>query len=293
MTGNPSAPTEFPIQAIFNRSWDSRRNVLKTADFGLAVAMGLIPGTASINKFGRNIEIDAGILADIWDGGHTLASGGVSLLWLAPTQPRVHALVSTSDEDSDSGGTNPQGGGARTLRLFGLEDWDTAESSEDIIMDGTNPVNTTKSYVIMHRMFVTSEGATSINVGVITATAASDSTVTAQIRVGQGQTQMAIYGIPSTQKAYMFELYATANKAGGATGLADVSLLVNLNSDIESLNFVTRHTFGLQTVGTSVAPLTFNPPKEIPGPAIIKLQVLSGTNDMDISAGFDMVLVDN
>jgi hypothetical protein len=261
----------------------------------LSIARNLVTGMFSVNKFGRNIEIDSGVTADIWDGGHRIGAGGVSLIWVAPTQTRIHAIVSTSDEDSDTGGIVAQGDGARTIRVFGLTDWDTNEVSEDIIMDGTNAVNTSNSYVIIHRILVLTKGDDALgpNVGVITATAATDGTVTAQIRVSQGQTQMAIYGVPSTQKAYIGRIYANVNKSGGAAGLLDVSLLSNPEPDNELTNFLTKHTFGLQTVGTSAFTIPYYTPKVIEGPTIIKIQTSSNTNDMDVSAGFDLVLVNN
>lgn len=270
-------------------------NPLPVRDPLLSISRGLITGMSTVTKFGRNIEIDSGVKADIWDGGQTVASGGTSLIWLPPTQARTHTIISTSDNDSDTGGTNPQSDGARTLRVHGLSDWDTAEVSEDIVMDGTNGVVTSNSYVIIHRMQVLTKGnnAAGPNVGIITATATTDGTVTALIRATQGQTQMAIYGIPSTQKAYMGRFYANVNKAGGASGLVDVKLCVNPEPDAERLNYLVKHTFGLQTVGTSAFSIPYYAPKVIAGPAIIKVQILSGTNDMDVSAGFDMVLVNN
>jgi hypothetical protein len=149
--------------------------------------------------------------------------------------------------------------------------------------------------VIIHRILVLTKGNNSAgpNVGIITATAATDGTITAQIRVSQGQTQMAIYGVPSTQKAYIGRLYANVNKSAGAAGLLDVSLLSNPEPDNEITNFLTKHTFGLQTVGTSAFTIPYYAPKVIDGPAIIKIQASSNTNDMDVSAGFDLVLVDN
>lgn len=267
-------------------------HVFNTDSFSLEVARGHVPGVSGVNKFGRNIEVDASVSADVWDGGHTLASGGVSLTWVAPTEARVHAIVSSSDADSDTGGTKPQGNGTRTIRVYGLSSWAGREVSEDVVMDGTAPVNTTNSYVIIHRMEVLTKGGNAlINVGVIKATAAVDGTITAQIRIGQGQTQMAIYGVPSTQTAFFGRLYANINKAGGASGLADIHLCVNPEPDVEETAFLIKHTFGLQTVGTSALTIPYYVPKVIAGPAIFKVQVVSGNADMDVSAGFDLMLV--
>lgn len=253
-------------------------------DIMLEIARGNISGMSHINKFGRNIRIDATALADVWDGGHT---GDESLIWVAPTQARTHTIASDNANDT-SGGT-----GARTIRIYGLTAWDSAEVSEDVTMNTASAPVTSNAYVIIHRMKVLTKGATNVNIGTITATATTDGTVTAKLRASQGQTQMAIYGIPSNQTAYMQLFYASVNKAGGATGLLDVSLCVNPEPQVELLNFLTKHTFGLQTVGTSVYTVNYRPPKSIPGPAIVKVQVLSGTNNMDVSAGFDIVLADN
>lgn len=253
-------------------------------DFLLEVSRGNVPGFFPVNKFGNNIEIDSGVTADVWDGGHT---GDVSLLWVAPTQARTHTIASTSASDTDGGA------GARRLELFGLADWDTAEISEEIVMNTGSPPVTTNSYVIIHRMKVLTKGATGVNVGTITATATGDATVTAKIRPNQGQTQMAIYGIPSIQSAFMGRLYGNVNKSGGAAGLIDCTLRVNPEPQNELTNFLVKQTFGLQTVGTSALTINYYVPKIIAGPAIIKIQALSGTDNMDLSAGFDMVVVNN
>ncbi len=253
-------------------------------DFDIETTGGNVLGFSHTNKFGRNIQVDSGITADIWDGGHT---GDVSLIWVAPTQARKHDFKSSSGDDA-SGGL-----GARTVRFFGLPDWDTKETSEVITMNGTNNVATTNDYVIIHRIQVLTKGGTSSNVGVITATAQTDNTITAQIRAGQGQTQMSIMGVASTQTCFIGRVYGDVNKAGGATGLIDMSLMVNPEPDAELTNFNVLHTFGLQTVGTSALSIIFTSPKTFKGPGIIKIQSISGTNNMDVSAGFDTVLRDN
>jgi hypothetical protein len=254
-------------------------------DFHVRVALGQVPGLHTINKFGRNIEIDSGITADIWDGGHTLASGGTSLLWVAPTTARTHTIASTNAGDTEGGA------GARTLRIFGLTSWDLPEESEDVTMNTASPPVTSKAYVIIYRMHVLTKGATSVNIGEITATATSDATITARIRAGEGQTQMAIFGVPSTQCALLDNFYASANRAV-ASGVVDLTLLVNPEPKDELTNFLTRHTFGLNTAGTSAYLHEYHTPKQIDGPAIIKVQTTSGTNNMDVSAGFDIILAD-
>lgn len=261
---------------------------MRVQDFLLEVAKGNVAGHYSVNKFGRNIEIDSAVIADIWDGGHTLASGGVSLLWVAPTEARVHQLVSTStDDDGD-----PAGVGAQTVQVWYLPDWDTKETSVIRTMNGTTDV-ALPSLVIINRMRVITKGATNSNVGVITATADTDGTVTSQIRAGVGQTEQSILGIPSTQKLFLYGLDASLTKAGGASALCDMDLLVNPEPNSELLNFVSQKPFGLMGDGSSAVDIPFHVPKAIEGAAILKMQGLSGTANVNVGAGFCGVLVDN
>lgn len=249
----------------------------------LGLVDGDIDGLAAVNKFGRSNNVDA-TPTDIWDRANPTDNQAI---WVAPTQARIHDIVSSSVSDDGS----PAGVGARTLRIFGLTDWGTAEVSEDIVLNGTTNVPTVNAYVIIHRMRVLTKGATSVNVGAITATAQTDGTVTAQIYAGQGQTQMAIYGIPSTQAAYMKVFWAGLNKA--TAGSVDIILLENPEPDDELLNFLTKHTFGIHSTGKSYVPHPFDPYFKIPGPAIIKVQGDGSVANMDVSAGFDLIVKDN
>jgi len=249
-------------------------------DYMLEIARGNISGMSHINKFGRNSDVDTADSEDIWDGGGE---------WVAPTQARIHDIV--SDSTSDDG--NPAGVGARTLRVYGLKDWGIAEVNEDIVMNGTTNVTTSNSYVIIHRMHVLTKGATESNVGTITATAQTDGTITAQIQPEVGQTQMAIYGVPSTQTAYMTRFYKSFNKSAGITGSVDITVLFNPEPDVELINFLVKHTQGLESAGTSSRAHQFCPYKKFPGPGIIKLEADASANNSDISGGFDLIIVDN
>ncbi len=241
---------------------------------------GSISGYRTVNKFGRANNVD-GTPTDIWDRANTVEDQDI---WVAPTEARIHDIVSSSASDDGS----PAGVGARTIRIYGLTDWDTAEVSEDIVLNGTTDVPTVNAYVIIYRMAVLTKGATNVNVGTITATAQTDGTITAEIYAGQGQTQMAIYGIPSTKNAYVTAWWAGLNK--GTEGAADIYLLENPEPDAELLNFLTKHTFGLKSLGKSYVRHPFDPFFKVPGPAILKVMGRGTPANMDVSAGFDLIL---
>lgn len=252
----------------------------------LEIARGNVPGMTCVNKFG---EAPAGVqttATDIWDRADATPTQQV---WTAPTQARVHAIVSSSASDDG----DPAGVGARTVRVWGLTDWDTAEVSEDITLNGTTNVNTANSYVIIHRMRVLTSGATSVNVGTISATAATDTTVTAIIRPSEGTTHMAIYGFPSTQTVYLVRWYGSINKAQGATATINFKLMFNPEPNAQLKHFSVRSERGVQSTGTSDIDWNLPCPLELVGPGIIKIQAIASAADTDGSAGFDIILVDN
>jgi len=256
-------------------------------DFMLEVSRGNVSGMMSVNKFG---EAPAGVQAtvtDIWDRADATPT---QQIWTAPTQARIHQIVSSSASDK---GVDPLGMGARKIRIWGLTSWATAEVSEDIDLNGTTNVPTANSYVIIHRMRVLTSGITSVNIGTIKATADTDATVTAIIRPVEGTTHMAIYGIPSTQKAYIKRWYGSINKASGAVATINFKLAFNPEPNVRSNHFSIRSERGVQSTGTSDADWRLDIPLELAGPGIIKVQGIASAADIDGSAGFDLVLVDN
>lgn len=256
---------------------------LPTSDEMLEIARGNRVGQTSVNKFGAAIDGVQTTPTDIWDRADSAAT---QQIWIPPTTSRIHDIAST-DADDTSAGT-----GARTIRVYGLTSWSTAEVFEDIIMNGLTSVPTVNSYVIIHRMKVLTSGSTGSNEGNITATAQTDLTVTAQISIGEGQTLMAIYGIPDIQDVYMtgfyFNLHDNANP--GTAAEVDFRLLINESPDVNG-TYLTKHTGGLISVAQNEIYHPFKPYKKIPGPAIIKMRATGSTADLFVSAGFDLILV--
>lgn len=255
------------------------------ADYPLQVARGLIAGVTSVNKFGAapdGIQVTA---TDIWSRADATPT---QQIWLAPTAARVHAIVSSSADDDG----NPVGIGARTVRIYGLKTWDLAESSEDITLNGVGAVNTANSYVIIHRMKVLTCGASGPNVGTITATAADNNTITAVILPGDGQTEMAIYGVPSVQSFYMTRWSAAIARATAAAAVT-FFLRVNENPNVQTLAYLRKNDLSVQSTGSNNVEKVFINPIKYAGPCIIKVQAVSSAADTDGKAGFDGYLVTN
>lgn len=256
-----------------------------TTDYGLEVARGRITGVTRVNKFGAAPDGVQTSATDIWSRADSTPT---QQIWLAPTAARVHAIVSTSTSDDGS----PVGVGARTIRVYGLQTWSSAETNEDVTLDGTTPVNTANSYVIIHRMKVLTSGATSINVGTITATAATDNTVTAVIAPGDGQTEMAIYGVPSGYTFYLKRWGASIGK-GNTTISVNFKLLVNENPNVQTTNYLRKDDINLVSTGTSGISRVYDIPPSFAGPCIVKVQAIASNADTDATSGFDAYIVAN
>lgn len=247
----------------------------------IQIARGLISGMTFIEKFGRNANVDVTPGSEfIWTAGGA---------WVPPTEARVHNLASTDVDDTILGD------GARQVLISGLDtDWNP--QSETVDLDGQDDSPTSGLYVIIHRMEVTSCGASGSNEGTISATAAVDGTVTAEIAAGKGKTLMAIYGIKAGASLYLEQIYASINAVSNPANpaLAVLELKAIKSADAANPCTVVEHVWGVAASGTSNAPHEFRVSKVIPEKSIIYIQTESVTqDDSDISAGFDGYLIDD
>lgn len=255
-------------------------------DFFTEVALGNIPGHMAINKFGRNIDCDQIASAtavligrDIWDLGIAGAT-----MWVPPTATSIHQISSGSAEDGAGTST-----GALTIRVFGL-DSAYALQQEDITMNGQSDVPTVNTYTMIYRMVVLTTGSAGRNLGLIDATADEGSTITARITTDNNQTAMAIFQIPDATTGLLYSYDASIHKTGGAAKLADISLMLmdfggpwrlqealDVTSDGQPYN---RHPY-------RDAPLT------LPAKSYVKVVANPSADAQDISAGFDLICVED
>lgn len=251
-------------------------------DYFTQLVLGNIEGHTFVNKFGAAPDGIQVTPTDIWSRANSTPT---QQIWLAPTAARIHTLVSTDAADT---GFN--------VRVYGLKTWDSLETSELVAMNGLTGVPTVNSYVIIHRMKMIPTAAKVTNVGTITATAAVDGTVTAVILLatgqpGDGQTEMAIYGVPSVQKALLHRWSVNIDRTTGVAVAVDFRLRVNENPNVQTTGFLRKDDISLTSTGTTVLERFYKVPPVFAGPCIIKVQGISTAADVEGESGFDLELV--
>jgi hypothetical protein len=251
---------------------------LNATDFILEISKGNVTNHSEITRFGRNDDIDtATVPQDLWNGPTNL--------YVVPTAARIHAVVSTSTDDADAGT------GAHSVRIFGLDSID--EITEDVTLDGTTPVNTTQSFIRVNRMRCLAAGSGGTNAGNITATAVTDSTVSAYIAAGAGTTLICHHSIPRNSSIYLMSADVNIWRQGGTAGaMAECDLMVR--EFIETDNPVLRidQVKGVAVDGSSAPQTVWLPYKKIAGPADIFWRIVFvSDNNTAISGALNGVLV--
>lgn len=242
------------------------------------MAVGFLPNidpTATLSVYGRNAAVALNTLEDVWSGSSAYAF---------PTTARVHAIVSASANDTAAGT------GLRTVLVEGIGA-DYLPLSEVVTLNGTTSVNTTGSYLRINLLKGLTAGTGTKNAGAITATAATDSTVSARIEAGMNRSESTVFTIASGRTAYLLSWWAHINKAQITTG-CDMSLLISENINVSgTIGWQYRQVNGLVSLGKSNFQHVFTAPIPIIGPADIKINAYAGVAAMDISAGYDLAFV--
>lgn len=237
----------------------------------LAIARG-VEATITLQAVtGINTDIDTAADEDIWEAPTTS--------WVAPTVARLHDLVSTSTADTSAGT------GARTVLVEGLDSSGDAQS-ETVTMNGTTDVPTVNTYTMVHRLTVLTVGSGGVNAGVITATAQSDLTVTAQIAIGNNRSQMAIYKVPASKTGYLRRVWGCRGSGSGGDG--DLQLWAQ-DTGSDKPFYLVANFGGLLSGGPIERVLT--PPLSFAALTTLKLRSTASADDTIVSAGFDLVVV--
>ena len=191
------------------------------------VALGLINGFTTWNKFGYNTDVDsaaAEVIAE-FGGALTVLSNGEKL-----------NIVSTDAADDG----NPVGTGVQRAVVFGVggaAPTDRGLVTEVITLEGLSTVTTTNYFWGVNRMTIFVAGSSQGNVGTITATNAIAGNVAAEIPAGQGTTQQAIFYVPEDHTFLATWLYGALIKSSGGGSNPTGTIFGYVHSEVANAKF--------------------------------------------------------
>ena len=254
---------------------DRGQALITPNSFWLEVAKGDVAGHSAVHKFGRNPDIDTGGFEAIWNGG-------ASYTGFDATGAEIVEVFS-SDVADDVAGT-----GALTLQVYGL-DANYLEQNETVILTGATPVDTVNSYLRLDRMIVRSAGSGGQNAGTLTARQkVTTAVVFAVMPIGYNQTMIAAYTIPAAKTGYITSWYAALSKKVAA--FSNVRLRVRPFGEV----FQVKEEVTVSSTGSSTLPRNYHIPKnDLAAKSDIYVEADSSANDNGVSAGFDLILVDD
>lgn len=264
-------PLSAPLNNVIQQDADSI--VARVIDSELDIAAGRYTGFAIVNKFGKNSDVDAA--EDIWEAGADYTGFPLSAA-------ETIQVVSASTNDTSSGS------GARTIRITGL-DTNYAIQSEDFTLNGTSAVTGTKIFRRVHTASVLTSGSsnTTFNDGIITVRhSTTTSNIFLSMLAGTNQTNCSAYTVPAGKTAYMRRI--TGSIRGNANATASGAIWVRGFGASpryrRPFGFAQANDFRDEIYGG----LVFTEKTDI----ILRITAVSTTN-LEITGGYDLILVDN
>lgn len=224
-----------------------------------------------VDKFGANYDIDTTTdPEDVWSQG-----GTYTFLTSATT-----LYLSSSDNGDD-----------QTITVEGL-DGNYALQSKSKALTGQTQVALDGTWL---RVFRAYNGDTTATAGDVYVAETDDLTggvpdtatkIKAKIDAAAQQTLMAIYTIPAGYTGYLLRWYA------GGTNLKTSTAIVELQAQLTGGVFRIKRRIGIAATGSSTYQESPSIALRYPAQTDIKVVVREvGANDVDISAGFDLLLV--
>lgn len=242
----------------------------------LEIPRGNVGGQSSVNKFGANSAVADGVAEEIWDGnsGYT---------W--PTTASVTHARSAVDSAATQG---------MVVQIQGL-DATYALTVQDATLDGTDsttPVALDTPLIRVFRIKIHDGAVADEDIQVGPSGFASQQGI---VQAGNNQTLMAIYTVPLGKTAYVTGYYASMiGEAGPPQTIPDYVLFRvwardNTNGYAPQL----KHETGASLTGTSSFRQPFAPYAKFTEKTDIWVTATPDGDDASVSAGFDIILVDN
>lgn len=226
----------------------------------------IVAGTPNndFDVFGRNenvgtIEEDISLL------------GGTIIL---PTSAFVLSIVSSSVEDSGSGGVNPVGTGIQIVSIDGIDANRNAQQDE-IVLDGTTAVTTTKTWMRINRIIAKTKSVGSNLSAVGNIDGSLNGNIQSRIALGNNETEQTNHTVPLDRSEKMSRFFL--NSFGGK--LVTARLLVKRIDDSFFYNFRTIQVLD----NTIIVNINKNILSGVDVKWVAKVDVAGGS----VTAGFD------
>ena len=248
---------------------------LASKDSMLEISKGNISGHSAINKFGRSTAITTGSVWEIWDG---------NAAYSFPTSATITKIKQATDQVGTDGGA--------TIEVQGLDaNWALVVQTADL--DGTDTTTEVTLDTPLIRVFRMKVLANVVLAADVSCVATGGGTTYATITAGNNQTLMAIYTVPASKTAYMTSYYAVANPGGGVPTTFNVSLWAQDNANTYKPQL--KHIMGVSADVDAYGRMqhTFAPYYKFTEKTDIILKGAPTGASVDVSAGFDLILVDN
>ena len=253
----------------------SQTNPLPVVDFLIEVNKGNIPGHSLIHKFAHNSDVDTSAVEDVWD------TGGVYVPLTSGVQFEV---VSTSAND-DITGTQ-----ARKIYIELIKE-DFTEATEELELDGLNPVTTTGiDYIRCNRAYITEVGTyDGTNEGSITIRVVSAGATQATIDAGLGQTHKSHYTVPAGKTGYLIRATVSAD----ANKNSNFYLVQRQNPNgVAAPYYAHRHVH--EWIGVvEPSETTFKANHTFPEKTDVWFEAIAAANNTLVEVNYDLLLVDN
>lgn len=250
---------------------------------GLSISEGNITGKSFIHKFGNAPDFGEGDgEVDIWDGSNDADIAQMTYFYSSIAD--IDTISSSNSNDTTE------------IEIIGLNS-NYEEITQTITLNGQNKVTLTTPLLRVFRMKNIGSVDLLGNIYIypdtaITAGVPDDtSNVRAIINNSNNQTEMAIYTVPAGKTGYMRSFYATT--AGASK---DTNYIIKLKQRPFGQVFQLKHRSSLADNGTSNFNHKYYEPEVIPEKSDVVItaeMTATGATGGSVSAGFDIVLVDN
>lgn len=249
---------------------------------GLAISRGIVSGMSYIHKFGQAPDFDPGDgYVSAWDGAN---DGGIDQM--------VYQFSTTDDIDSLSSSNNSD---TQDIEVHGL-DVNFDEVIQTITITGQTRKALDTDLIRVHQMINRSSTDNAgdvycfLNGSTTGGVPDTPADVRAVMQAGNNQTLMAIYTIPDSKTGYLRSWYAAGSNAVFFTaGVSNNKLLLRPPGEV----FQLKHISSITSTGTSLNQHWYNEPEQILERTDIMIVVDTNVAASAVSAGFDLVLIDD